>query len=99
MDNEIEWYYNREKLYEEVWSEPVMKVAERYGVSGVAIAKTCKKMHIPVPGRRYWNKVQSGQKLEKTPLPVCFLQRKNTQSCRENSPPLKWGKIFSRLAA
>ena len=69
MDNEVEWYYNREKLYEGVWSEPVIKVAERYGVSGVAIAKTCKKMHIPVPGRGYWNKVQSGQKLKKTPLP------------------------------
>ena len=68
MRNDQE-YYSREQLYDEVWSEPVIKVAERYGVSGVAIAKTCKKMHIPVPGRGYWNKVASGQKLKKTPLP------------------------------
>lgn len=62
-------YYDREKLYEEVWTEPVSKVAERYGVSDVAIAKTCRKMHIPVPGRGYWNKVNTGQKLKKTSLP------------------------------
>ena len=27
-------------------------------------------MHIPVPGRGYWNKIQSGQVLKKLPLPV-----------------------------
>ena len=62
-------YYDREKLYEEVWADTVSKVAERYGVSNVAIAKACRKMLIPVPGRGYWNKVNSGQKLTKTPLP------------------------------
>ncbi len=62
--------YDREKLYEEVWAEPVTAVAKRYGVSDVAIAKTCRKMHIPVPGRGYWNKVQSGQKMKKVPLPT-----------------------------
>ncbi len=31
--------YEREKLYQEVWAEPVQVVAERYGVSGVALAK------------------------------------------------------------
>lgn len=64
-----DFYYDRQTLYEEVWSEPVYKVAKRYGISNVAIAKTCKKMHIPMPGKGYWNKVQSGQKLEKIPLP------------------------------
>lgn len=62
-------YYDRQTLYEEVWSEPVYKVAKRYGVSNVAIAKTCRKMRIPMPGRGYWNKTQAGQKLEKVPLP------------------------------
>jgi len=68
MVNE-QWYYDRQTLYEEVWSEPVYKVARRYGVSNVAIAKTCRKMRIPMPGRGYWNKVQAGQKPEKVPLP------------------------------
>lgn len=34
--------YQREKLYEEVWAEPVSTVAKRYGISGVAIAKKCR---------------------------------------------------------
>ncbi|NCB72089.1 MAG: hypothetical protein EOM45_10000 [Clostridia bacterium] len=64
-----DFYYDRQTLYEEVWSEPVYKVAKRYGISNVAIAKTCKKMHIPIPGKGYWNKILAGQDLEKAPLP------------------------------
>jgi hypothetical protein len=36
--------YEREKLYEQVWAEPVIKVAKVYGVSDVALRKTCKKL-------------------------------------------------------
>jgi hypothetical protein len=64
-----DFYYDRKTLYEEVWTEPVYKVARRYGVSNVAIAKTCRKMRIPMPGRgRAQNKVQAGQHPGKTPL-------------------------------
>ena len=62
-------YYNRETLYDQVWAEPLLEVAKRYGVSDVAIAKTCRKMHIPLPGRGYWSKIQSGLKMKKEPLP------------------------------
>ncbi len=31
--NERHEIYEREKLYEEVWKEPVLAVADRYGVS------------------------------------------------------------------
>ena len=44
--------YNRERLYEEVWSEPVIVVAKRYGLSDVGLAKICKKLDIPRPGLR-----------------------------------------------
>lgn len=64
-----DFYYDRQTLYEEVWSEPVYKVAKRYGISNVAIAKTCKKMRIPMPGKGYWNKILAGHELEKAPLP------------------------------
>ena len=47
-----------------------MKVAKKYGVSDVALAKTCKKLNVPVPGRGYWAKVRSGQKLPQDPLPT-----------------------------
>jgi hypothetical protein len=61
--------WNREKLYEEVWSEPVTKVAQRYGVSDVAIAKACRKLSVPVPGRGYWAKKASGYSVARRPLP------------------------------
>lgn len=62
-------YYDREQLYQEVWAEPMVQVAKHYGVSNVAIAKTCRKMRIPVPGRGYWSKVHSGHTMPKSPLP------------------------------
>jgi hypothetical protein len=59
----------REALYKEVWAEPVRTVAERYGVSDVALAKICKKLAIPLPGRGYWAKKKAGQPLPAIPLP------------------------------
>jgi len=61
--------YDRNILYKEVWTKPVTKVAERYGVSDVMIHKICKKLQIPVPPRGYWAKISVGQKLNKEPLP------------------------------
>jgi len=61
--------YEREKLYEEVWAEPVKIVASRYGVSDVALAKTCRKLAIPLPGRGYWARLRAGQKMKRIPLP------------------------------
>jgi hypothetical protein len=61
--------YEREKLYKEVWAEPMTKVAQRYNVSDVTLKKTCKKLNIPVPGRGYWSKVYAGEKMPKPPLP------------------------------
>ena len=61
--------YEREKLYDEVWAEPVSIVAKRYGVSDVALHKICKRLNIPVPPRGYWAKIRSGEKIKKTPLP------------------------------
>lgn len=62
--------YEREKLYNEVWAEPVTIVAKRYGVSDVALHKICKRMNIPVPPRGYWARLRSGEKMKKTPLPA-----------------------------
>lgn len=61
--------YNREKLYEEVWSKPVVQVAIEYGVSDVAIHKICKSLNVPVPPRGYWARVRAGEKVKKTLLP------------------------------
>ena len=62
--------YEREKLYEEVWKEPVRVVANRYGVSNVALAKACRKLAVPLPPRGYWARIQAGRKAPpRPPLP------------------------------
>jgi hypothetical protein len=60
---------DRDKLYEEVWAEPMTKVSKRYEISDVALAKACKKLDIPVLERGYWARVAHGQKPKRTPLP------------------------------
>jgi hypothetical protein len=85
-------YYNRETLYEEVWKAPLLEVAKRYGVSDVAIAKTCRKMQIPLPGRGYWSKIQNGQILQQIPLPPfdkCPLVRRRFQKPKQPQVPEK----------
>lgn len=62
--------YNRQELYEKVWTMPVAKVAEEYGVSHVVMGATCRKLHIPVPGNNYWRgKAANRPVLVKPPLP------------------------------
>jgi hypothetical protein len=59
----------REELYEQVWSEPMQTLAKKYGLSDVGLAKTCRRMRIPLPGRGYWAKKQFGKPVRRTPLP------------------------------
>jgi hypothetical protein len=62
-------YFGRDALYDLVWTAPVMEVAKRLGVSDVALAKLSRRANIPIPGRGYWARVESGQQLDRTPLP------------------------------
>jgi hypothetical protein len=59
----------RQELYNLVWSEPMQNLAPRFGVSGVALAKTCRRADIPVPERGYWAKLRAGKTVIKRPLP------------------------------
>jgi hypothetical protein len=69
--------YNRDELYQKVWEQPMLRVAEQYGVSSVAVAKACRKLSVPVPGRGHWAKLAHGKpgvkkpnlpKLDKVPV-------------------------------
>ena len=61
--------YSRQALYEEVWSEPVTKVAKRYEVSDVAIRKICAKLRVPLPPRGYWARLAAGRPGRRPALP------------------------------
>ena len=52
---------SREDLYELVWSKPMRELAKDFRISDVALAKRCRKLGIPLPGRGYWARVDAGQ--------------------------------------
>ena len=59
--------YNREELYEKVWSLPTREVAKHYGFSDVRLGKVCKILRVPKPGRGYWAKKEAGKPTPKRP--------------------------------
>src|SRR5450432_2100762 len=75
--------YDRQELYEKVWSEPALKVAKQYGFSDVRLGKVCKALWVPVPGRGYWAKKNAGRPTRKRP-PLPPLPNKQNNSS-ENS--------------
>lgn len=67
--NSDDRFWNRDELYQEVWSTPMWTLAKKYGISDVGLAKVCRKLTIPLPGRGYWARKQAGQKVRREPLP------------------------------
>ncbi len=59
----------RPELYELVWSKPMTRVAEDFGLSDQGLAKICAKHSIPRPPRGYWAKLAAGKAVETIPLP------------------------------
>ena len=60
--------YKREELYDQVWATPMIELAKSHGISDVALAKICKKLGVPRPGRGYWARKSAGAKVKKKPL-------------------------------
>jgi hypothetical protein len=41
----------RRTMYDLVWSKPMIKVAEEFGISDVALKKACDRHRVPTPPR------------------------------------------------
>ena len=52
---------SRKALYDLVWSEPMMTLSARFGITDVALEKTCARAGIPTPERGYWAKKEAGK--------------------------------------
>jgi hypothetical protein len=82
--------WNRDELYSEVWEQPLVKAARKYGISAVMLGKVCRKLQIPLPGRGYWIKKEFGKPVEQAPLPeakdLSLVQRFKDSPKVGNSP-------------
>ncbi len=47
----------------------MVRLARRFAVTDVALAKTCKRMGIPVPPRGYWRRKETGYRVGRPALP------------------------------
>jgi hypothetical protein len=68
-DEEERLTLSREDLYELAWSKPISELAKDFGISDVGLAKRCRRLRVPLPGRGYWARVDAGQKPYRPKLP------------------------------
>jgi hypothetical protein len=66
---------SREDLYELAWSKPISELAKDFGISDVGLAKRCRRLGVPLPGRGYWARIDAGQKPYRPKLPQRESQR------------------------
>lgn len=59
----------REKLYDEIWTEPITKVSKRHGVSDSYLIRILKNHNIPRPPRGYWAMAAVGNRADRPTLP------------------------------
>lgn len=64
------YLFTRQQLYELVWAGPITTLAKSLVVSDVGLAKACRRGDIPLPPRGYWAKLNAGQRVSRSPLPL-----------------------------
>ena len=90
----------REDLYRQVWTEPIFRLAPKYGISNVALKKICKKLNVPTPPRGYWAKIQNHIRVGREPLPKIkydqpkFHELQLNKSITNKSTPEKAGLLI-----
>ena len=60
----------REELFELAWKEPMLRLAERFGVSSSYMARVCTELRVPRPPRGYWAQLEFGKAPTRPALPA-----------------------------
>ncbi len=61
---------SREALYELVWTDPLLRIGSRFGVTATYLARVCDELRVPRPPNGYWAQVEFGKAPPKPPLPA-----------------------------
>lgn len=81
---------SRQELYDLVWSTPMQKLAESFGLSDVGLAKICDRHRVPTPPRGYWAKKEAGKPVKQTifvQVDDPLLDRVTIESTQDKLPP------------
>lgn len=89
----------REELFNRVWSEPVSTLAVEYGISGVALAKICKRMGLPVPSRGYWARKAAGRRVPRPAFPPLRKDEITEHRFHRGEPPASDSEAVTRQQA
>lgn len=95
---------SRADLYLLVWAYPVAHVADKLGISGVALGKWCRKLVVPTPGPGHWGRIRAGRKVDIPALPPLAEDLERTLSVSDMVEPellalLAGAAVSSALAA
>lgn len=60
-DNREPVVLTREELYRQVWETPMIRLGEKYGISGNGLKKICNRLDVPYPPLGYWAKLRAGK--------------------------------------
>lgn len=85
----------RESLYEQVWSTPMTKIGERYGVSSSYLARVFTSLNIPRPPVGYWAQVAAGKGKTRPLLPES--QPGDLTAWSRNGAPLQVSRSLPKV--
>lgn len=91
MNKEVN--FERQALYDEVWSTPLTKLGVKYSMSDNGIRKVCKAMNIPLPSVGHWAKVAAGHSVERIALP-----RVSSREVFQSHPPVPINRQYQEPA-
>ncbi len=83
------------------WKIPLQQLAKQFCLSDVGLAKICKKHQIPVPGRGYWRKIETGKKASQKLLPKLKDASINIEIVyreKEKEPQVIYSDAFNEIA-
>ena len=90
---------DRQKLFEEMWSVPMLHLAPKYGMSGPALRKLCVQLDVPIPQRGHWARVAAGHGTLAPPLPPLGPETEGASSARRSSEHASGDQADSRESA
>lgn len=91
----------RAELFDRVWTTPVVRLAEEFGITNFLLASICRKHQIPTPGAGYWSRAAHGKggarpELEGDRTALIDIGRVRTPGFKASSPKTRTQGAFER---